>query len=197
MIVIGVTGKYCAGKSTVSEILGEHGYVQIDVDRLGHESLQSERDRVVKAFGAQIRAPDGSIDRKALGRVVFADTAKLRKLESIIHPVMVERTAERVKQIRETSMSAPGVVINAAILFRMKLDALCDLVIYVHAPLLSTWRRARERDGASILQVIRRLRAQVDVEPQHSRSDADIHRVENDGNREKLRARLMRFVPLP
>lgn len=200
MIVIGVTGKYCAGKSTVSEILAEHGYLQIDVDRIGHEALQSERDRVVEAFGPQICAPDGSIDRKALGRIVFGDARKLRQLESIIHPAMVDRTAHVVRQVREageSNPSVPGAVINAAVLFRMKLDSLCDLVISVHAPFLSTWRRARERDGASIVEVIRRLRAQRDVEPQCSRSDADIHRVENDGDREKLRARLTRLVPLP
>ena len=200
MIVIGVTGKYCAGKSTVSELLAEHGYRPIDVDRIGHEALQSERDRIVEAFGSHICAADGTVDRKALGRVVFGDTAKLRKLESIIHPAMVDRTTHLVRMVREERAldpSVPGAVINAAILFRMKLDSLCDIVLLVRAPFLVTWRRARERDGASVLDVVRRLRAQRDVEPQRSRSDADIHSVENDGDREKLRARLTRVVPLP
>jgi dephospho-CoA kinase len=197
LIVVGVTGKYCAGKSTVAEILAEHGYIQVDVDRVGHEALVSERERVVTAFGQQICGKDGTIDRKALGRIVFAEAAKLQQLEAIIHPAMVERTAERVRQIRESNTSAPGVVINAAILFRMRLDTLCDLVIYVYAPFLSTWRRARERDGASIIEVVRRLRAQRDVEPQQFRSDTDVQKVENDGDREKLRAKLIRFVPMP
>ena len=197
MIVVGVTGKYCAGKSTVTTLLSEHGYVEIDVDGLGHEALDHERDRVVEAFGAGVRAEDGSVDRKALGRLVFADHAALRRLESIRHPRMVERTAARVDEIRRQADAPPGVVINAAILFRMELHPLCDLVLYVTAPFLRIVRRARERDGASLREVVRRLRSQRDVDPQHSRPRADIHNVENDGDREKLRSQLARLLPLP
>ena len=208
MIVVGVTGKYCAGKNTVTEILAEHGYAVIDEDRVGHEVLAIERDRIVGAFGDAICASDGSIDRRALGRIVFSDAHELRRLEAVMHPVMVDLTARRVASIRESAARAassrdvgqyspPGVVINAAILFRMGLHALCDIVVLVRAPFRETRRRARARDGASLLQVVRRLSAQRDVAPQHSRMDADIHSVENDGDREKLRARLSRILPLP
>lgn len=200
MIVVGVTGKYCAGKSTVGEILEEHGYVQIEVDRLGHEALLAERDRVADAFGETVLDENGGVDRRALADVVFSDDAALRRLESIVHPRMVEMTAERVRGIRAAGggVGAPvGVVINAAILFRMRLHPLCDTVLYVTAPFLTIWRRARARDGASLVQVVKRLRSQRDVAPQYSTPDADIHSVENDGDREKLRRQIARLLPLP
>ena len=199
MIVVGVTGKYCTGKSTVSDLLAEHGYVQIDVDRLGHEALARERDRVIAAFGESIRGNDGSVDRKQLGRLVFANEEKLRELESILHPAMVAMAADRVAEIRDlTGEQAPaGVVINAAILLRMGLDRLCDLVLFVTAPFLTIWRRARERDDATLAQVVHRLRSQRDVDPQHSSAGAETHSVENHGDRERLRRELARLLPLP
>ena len=207
MIVVGVTGKYCVGKSTVGEILEEHGYVQIEVDRLGHEALLAERDRVVEAFGEAVLDEEGGVDRRVLGDLVFSDDAALRRLESIVHPRMVEMTAARVRGIRgdgggagdaRDRADAPvGVVINAAILFRMRLHPLCDTVLYVTAPFFTIWRRARARDGASLVQVVKRLRSQRDVAPQYSTPDADIHSVENDGDREKLRRQIARLLPLP
>lgn len=212
MIVVGVTGKYCAGKSTVGELLAEHGYEQIDVDRLGHEALERERDQVVGAFGREVVSEDGRVDRKALARIVFSDEKRLRRLERIVHPAMVEMTAERVRALRDgvsgsddrirgcderAAAVPPGVVINAAVLFRMKLHPLCDTVLYVTAPFFTIWRRARKRDGASLIQVIKRLRSQRDVDPQFLHPDADIYSVENDGDREKLRSQLARLLPLP
>ncbi|MFW5742595.1 MAG: dephospho-CoA kinase [Spirochaetota bacterium] len=211
MIVVGVTGKYCAGKSTVGEILEEHGYIQIEVDRLGHEALLAERDRVADEFGDRVLDEKGGVDRRALADVVFSDDAALRRLESILHPRMVEMTAARVRELRGDDEggggaggpnraggdSRVGVVINAAILFRMRLHPLCDTVLYVTAPFFTIWRRARSRDGASLVQVVKRLRSQRDVAPQYSTPDADIHSVENDGDREKLRRQIARLLPLP
>jgi len=197
LIVVGVTGKYCAGKSTAGEILEEHGYAQIEVDRLGHDALAAERDRVAEAFGQGVLGADGGVDRRALARVVFSDDAALRRLESILHPRMVEMTAARVRELAAEDATRPGVVINAAILFRMGLDELCDTVLYVTAPFFTIWRRARSRDGASIVRVVKRLRSQRDVAPQFSTPDADIHSVENDGDREKLRRQIARLLPLP
>ena len=200
MIVVGVAGKYCTGKSTVSDLLAEHGYAVIDVDRTGHEALAREAEAVVEAFGDEVRQADGSVDRRTLGRIVFADEQKLRRLESIVHPAMVEMVADEVERIRagvDRRPVPPGIVINAAILFRMKLHPLCDEIVYVTAPFLQIVRRARERDGAGLLEVIRRLRSQRDVDPQFSAPNADTHSVENDGDREHLRSQLEQFLPLP
>ncbi len=206
MIVVGVTGKYCAGKSTVSEILAEAGYVTIDVDSLGHEALTHQRDLVVAAFGDEVlEAPqsDGAsevdtqspIDRKALGRIVFSDPDALRRLERIVHPTMVAMTEEQIADVKTKAPESVGVVVNAAILQRMGLGRLCDLIVFVTAPFFQILQRAKARDGAGLLQVVRRLKSQKDVGSQFSPSNADIYSVENDGDRERLRTQLARFLP--
>ena len=196
MIVVGVTGKYCSGKNTVTELLVERGYLEIDVDRVGHDALLSEEARVIDEFGAAVRGDDGRIDRKALGGIVFDDRAALARLEAIVHPVMVADVRERIDAVRSAAEPPPGVVINAAILVRMRLDELCDTVIYVRSPFLTRLRRARERDGARLRDVLKRLRSQRDVDPQHSKSHADIQSVQNDDDRKRLLSQLEGFLPI-
>lgn len=196
MIVVGVTGKYCSGKNTVTGLLVDRGFVEIDVDRVGHDALATEGRRVIDEFGPSVRGDDGRIDRKALGRIVFGDRAALARLEAILHPVMVAAVHARIQTLRSAADPPPGVVINAAILLRMRLDALCDTVVFVRAPFLARLRRARARDGAGLIDVLRRLRAQSDVAPQHSRSCADIHSVENDDDRKRLLSQLESFLPI-
>jgi dephospho-CoA kinase len=188
--VIGVTGKYCAGKDTAVRFLVESGYVEINVDRVGHDALRSERERIIGHFGDEVRGPSGEIDRSALGRIAFGSPLRLRELESIVHPVMVEEVRSRIDAARQQGAPPAGLVINAAILFRMGLDRLCDVVVYVHAPLLIRYRRARARDGVTLRRFIHRLRSQRDVSPQFSSPDADVLTVKNSGDEERLRAKL-------
>lgn len=194
MTVVGVTGRYCSGKDTVTQILVESGFTEIDVDKLGHLALESQKRRVIDRFGSEILLESGAIDRKALGAIVFADSSALRDLEAILHPEMVAAVETQIENRNETSR---GFVINAAILIRMGLDRLCDTVLYVTASFLTRFRRARQRDHAGLIAVIRRLAAQRDVQPQHSASNADIQRVENDGSREQLRTKLRGLNLLP
>lgn len=194
MTVVGVTGRYCSGKDTVTQILVESGFAEIDVDKLGHLALKSQKSRVIHRFGSDILLESGAIDRKALGAIVFSDSSALQDLEAILHPEMVAAVETELGRRNKTSR---GCVINAAILFRMGLDRLCDTVLYVSAPFLTRFRRARQRDRAGLIAVVRRLAAQRDVQPQHSASNADIQRVENDGSREQLRTKLQGLHLLP
>ncbi len=189
-MVVGVAGKYCSGKSTVAELLENSGFVHIDVDKLGHDALARRKGEVVERFGRDILDPDtGEIDRRRLGHLVFADSSRLRSLESILHPEMREMT-------RKTIADHPGrdVVINAAILFPMGLDELCDGVLWVTAPLLRRLCRARARDRHSVGRLIRRFRAQRALSPQQSRHAVDIVTVHNASNKESLRRRVLEGV---
>ena len=197
MIVVGITGKYCAGKNTAAELLGGAGYEGIDVDTLGHEALRRERERIIDRFGPELAVGDAEIDRRRLGDIVFSDSGALRDLESIVHPAMVAAVEQRIAGFRALQPEPTGVAVNAAVLFRMDLTRLCDLVLYIHAPFWVRYRRARERDSASFLQVVRRLASQRDVAPQFSGLNADIHSVRNDGSREQLRFKLKALLPLP
>lgn len=164
-MVLGLTGKYCAGKDAVAEILGRRGFMIIDVDAVGHEVLHERRDEVVAAFGASIERSDGAIDRGALAAIVFADRAALARLQAIVHPAMAERVRARVKE--ETGRGA-DVVINAAVLHRMGLDRICDAVVFVQARAWRRLARALRRDGLALRQAFRRMASQRDLVPRRN-----------------------------
>lgn len=188
-MVAGVTGKYCSGKSTLSAILtDEYEFLEIDVDKLGHRALEAKSDEITAAFGTDVAAgpgvsasQSGRIDRRKLGDIVFSDPHALKRLESIVHPVM---RAEVVRFL--DSHQGKDIVINAAVLFTMRLEELCDLVIVVDAPLIARVRRARRRDSLSIGQVFRRFAGQRKMRLQSAADGVDIYTVYNDGDRAAL-----------
>jgi dephospho-CoA kinase len=156
-MVLGLTGSYCAGKDAVARILERKGFRVLDVDRIGHEVLEERRDEVAAAFSAGVRRADGSIDRRALGRLVFADPPALARLEAIVHPAMADR-------VRALAAGAAGegrdVAVNAAILRHMGLDRLCDAVLEVRASFLRRFLRGLRRDRLGSVQVLRRMLSQ-------------------------------------
>jgi dephospho-CoA kinase len=176
-MVVGIAGKYCAGKSTVSTLLAEHGYEVIDVDALGHEALERKQAEIIARFGPSILGQDGGIDRRRLGRIVFADAESKAALETIVHPEMKEMTRERLRNIEPHPAA-----INAAILFEMGLDELCDVVLWVTAPFLKRLLRAAKRDKLPLLQLLSRFRAQRRMGPQSSRENVDIEIVRNSSD---------------
>ncbi len=97
--IIGLTGNIATGKSLVGRMLGELGATVIDADALVHELQRkgtSTYDAIVTAFGPDVLDRDGEIDRKALGAIVFADSAKLRVLEAIVHPAVALESQKRI-----------------------------------------------------------------------------------------------------
>lgn len=155
-MVLGISGTYCSGKSEVGGILkNKYGFEEVDVDSVGHEALGRRRDEVAAAFGDRILSEDGEVDRRTLGSVVFADGEKLARLESILHPEMVQVVSERVP--REEGRRT---LINAALLVHMGLDRLCDSVLRVDAPVIVRMLRARRRDRLGWKDITARIRRQ-------------------------------------
>jgi dephospho-CoA kinase len=126
---IGLTGPIGCGKSTVADWLGELGAIVIDADLVAREVTpvgSPELAAVVAAFGPGVLRTDGSLDRLALGRLVFADPAALARLESIIHPAVRPRILALIADADR--LGAPAVVIEAIKLVEGGLAALCDEV---------------------------------------------------------------------
>ncbi len=188
-MIIGVTGKYCAGKNEVGRILKNKGMYQIDVDTLGHEVLEKEKEQIICRFGRQVLTPDGVVDRRSLGEIVFKDRNALNDLEEILHPGMVKRTEELIREHREG-----GGVVNAAVLFKMGLHRLCDRVFWVQAPLILRIRRGRKRDGLSYPAIIRRIWTQKALNPNKWKDVVDIYRVDNLGSPSRLEKTVMSLL---
>lgn len=148
-IVICVTGKIGSGKSTASEILAEIlGGKIIDVDKVGHKALEKEEviERLREIFGENI-IKNGKVDRKALGGIVFSDEELLKKLESILHPIMVKMVEEEVKNSEKT------IIIDCALLKRMKLDRMCDFIITMK----SSYKTSKNRKPQISEEVFRKI----------------------------------------
>jgi len=159
--IIGLTGQYCAGKNAYANLFLAKGYPMVEVDTLGHEALSAAKEEIVAAFGKEVLTVDGTIDRKRLGSIVFADSHKLAVLESITHPRMVAACVRMLDQWEKEGCQAA--ILNAALLHRMKLDVLCDYICFIEAPLCTRYKRAVARDHATLKGFTQKLRAQRDI----------------------------------
>jgi dephospho-CoA kinase len=161
-IRIGLIGPIGCGKSTVAAQLGGYGLEIVDADVVAREVVEPGTDTlrsVIAEFGDGVVQADGSLDRAALGRVVFADPDALRRLERIVHPAVRPKILERV--LAADADGAPGVVIEAIKLVEGGLSTLCDEVWLV----VCDTDRQRERLAARGLDdatAAQRIEAQAD-----------------------------------
>lgn len=184
MRVIGLTGGIASGKSLVTNQLAERGAIVIDADKLGHETYRRGTETyraVVEAFGPDIVAGDGEIDRKALGAKVFGDPEARRRLEAIVWPGIRRLAEERLAGLRQ--QGAGVVVLEAAVLLEADWVDLVDEVWVVATAPETARRRLMERNGLSSEEAAARLAAQLSNEERRRRADLVI---ENDGTIEEL-----------
>jgi dephospho-CoA kinase len=173
--LIGLTGTYCAGKNYIASILESRGIPVLDVDKLGHRAIETEQETIAGRFGTGILGADGSVDRRALGRLVFGRPQELAALQDIIHPTVNRRTGEWIE-----AQQGPC-VINAALLHYSVVFTCLDCIILVEAPAWVRLLRARKRDKLPFLQLLRRFGSQKEFTSQYLNQKADIYRVENRG----------------
>jgi len=174
--IIGLTGSYCAGKNHVASILERSFIPVLDVDKLGHKAIETEKERLLERFGNDILSQDGSmsIDRKRLGNKVFGRQEELQALEEIIHPVANRETLAWIN-----AQGEPACVINAALLHRSSAFGMLDAVIIVEAPFFVRLLRARKRDRLPWTALLKRFKSQRKFKAQLFKEFADIYKVEN------------------
>ena len=189
MLTVGLTGGIGSGKSTVAKMLAELGAPSFDADKVGHDIYSpggpAYKD-VIAAFGDGVVASDGTIDRKKLGPIVFADPAQLKRLESIVHPRMFERMREMVAQMRAQGVTAP-IVIEAAILIEAKWQPLFDEIWLVMAPRERVIERVELERGLKREQTEARIKAQLSDDERRKHASLVI---DNSGTIEDLRAKV-------
>ncbi|WP_306369158.1 dephospho-CoA kinase [Nocardiopsis sp. CC223A] len=188
MLKVGLTGGIGSGKSAVSAELAGYGAVVIDADAIAREVVEPGTPglaAVVEEFGEGVLAPDGGLDRARLGEIVFADEAKLARLNAIVHPLVGERSAELMA--RAEADGAPVVVYDVPLLVENGLESLYDVVVVVDTPDEERVRRVSETRGMDPEQVRARIRAQADRETRLAAADLV---VDNSGSRERLTERV-------
>ena len=162
MKIIGLTGGIGSGKSTVARFLAELGAVILDADAVGHEALKSNskvQEQVMAAFGRDIIAASGEIDRKKLGEVVFNSPEARAELNRIMHPPMCNTVKTRFKEYRRQGVAV--VALEAPLLVEAGWTPLVDEVWVTAAPEATVIRRLRERTGLSEAESQARIQAQL------------------------------------
>ncbi len=162
MKVIGLTGGIGSGKSTVSLFLAELGAVILNADEVGHEAFRLDTEiwrEVVAAFGRQIVAPDGNIDRKKLGETVFGNPESLSRLNQIMHPRMYNMVKARLKEYRQQGTRVA--VLEAPLLLEAGWTPLVDEVWVTTAPEATVLKRLEERTELSQAESLTRIHSQL------------------------------------
>lgn len=183
---VGLTGGIASGKSTVSALLAELGAVVIDADLLAREVVAPGTDglaEVVETFGADVLAADGSLDRPALGAVVFADPDRRRALEAIVHPRVRELGA-----LREAEAGPDDVVVHdIPLLVETGQAGQFDAVVVVDVPEDLQLTRLTELRGLTAEEARSRIEAQA---TRAERLAVATHVIDNSGDLDQLRHRV-------
>ena len=186
MKIIGLTGGIACGKSTVSTELRAHGAAIIDADALAHELSQPRQpiyNAYVECFGREIVAADGTLDRAAVARRVFADPAVRAEVEAIAHPIIRRAAEERLRAARDENKRAA--VLDVPLLFEAGWDALADETWVVALPREEQLARLLARDKAMDAGEARaRIAAQMPLAEKCARADVVI---DNSGTVEEIR----------
>jgi len=173
MLKVGLTGSIAVGKSFVLDILRELGARTIDADAVAREVVEpgtAGLKAVVDEFGAEILKPDGSLNRAALGSIVFADEVKRQKLNSILHPFIIARQDESMGQWQKETPNAIAVV-DAALMIESGGYKRFDKLIVVHCQTQVQLERLMKRDNISREEAERRITAQMPQEEKKKHAD--------------------------
>ena len=183
---VGLTGGVASGKSSVAAVLAELGAVLIDADKLAREVVAPGTDglrRVVEEFGPGVLTDDGSLDRPALGAVVFGDEPARRRLEAIIHPLVRARAHE----LEATAPDGAVVVHDIPLLVETGQADRFDAVLVVDVPVPTQIARMVEQRGMTPEAAAARVAAQATRE---QRLAAATYVIDNTGTLEDLRERV-------
>jgi dephospho-CoA kinase len=179
MLRVGLTGGIATGKTTVVAMLRELGCRVLEADKIAHQVIEpggAAYDEVVREFGRSILTPDGLVDRKKLGAIVFAEPPRLARLNAIVHPPVLEEQMRQLAAIENADAHAIAVV-EAALLIEAGFDRKLDYLVV-------TWCTPEQQlvrltapglgRGLTVEQARQRIAAQMPVEEKRKRADAVI-----------------------
>lgn len=190
--VIGLTGPMCAGKNQAGFFFQKKGFYVVDADQTARTALLQIQEKVIDTFyleaknnKLELRNPDGSINRKSLGELLFHNKKLLAIHEQLIYPQINQLLKDEIETHPDI-----GVVINAALLHKTPVLYQCDFVVFIHSPYLLRFIRAKKRDSLSFRHIYARFSTQRHLFAQYISKNVDIQRVLNGKSIKALEKRL-------
>ena len=193
-IIVGITGGIACGKTTVSELLAEKGAIPINADEIGHQLLKADSpviEELTEAFGEDILDASGDVSRKKLGAIVFKDKIARERLNSLLHPLIIQRSRAQARQ-RVTEDPTCVVLLDAPLLIEAGAYDTVDLIVVVTASPETQLRRTLARSIAqgrplTETEVQARIEAQMPVSEKVKYADVVI---ENEGTLDALQRQI-------
>ncbi|MGE0529263.1 MAG: dephospho-CoA kinase [Bdellovibrionales bacterium] len=175
MLWVGVTGSMGSGKSTVADLLRQRGYPVLDADAVAREVIAPGTPgeaAVFRTFGESVRNLDGTLDRRALGRIVFSDPDRLSQLERLIHPFVRQEIATARRRLEAQGYTAA--FYDVPLLFEKKMENQFDHIIVVSAAPEVRRKRLKARSGLTDEEITTRWSQQMSPEEKESRASVVI-----------------------
>lgn len=165
MILVGLTGGVACGKSSVARLFQDCGAILIDADMLARMVVERGKPAlkdITRAFGKKTLQPDGTLNRPALGKIVFGSPAKLKKLNAIVHPRVAREQTKLTRSI-ETQEPQTVVIYDAPVLIEAGAHKRMDKIIVVSADEKTQIKRLRNRNHLSNTEALRRIKSQMSL----------------------------------
>ena len=182
-MIICITGPMAAGKNYISSKYEEDGWISIDADKLVHSAINECAEKILSKFSSEaekrnieLKNEDGTLNRRALGKLLFADKKLLAKQEEIVYPVIIEKTEKIIAE-----NSGKNIILNATLLFKTpKLLNHCEKILFVTAPLLTRFIRAKKRDNLPAAQILKRFWLQRNLLKEYKKTGVGVEIVKNN-----------------
>ena len=189
-MIIGITGGIASGKTAVSDYVKKMGYPVIDADELSREIMEPGSpvlNEVRKTFGKAVFQADGSLDRQALGRLVFSDRAARQQLDAITHPAIGRLAQQRFSEHRDDAL----VFFVVPLLYESGMDQYCDSVWLVHVDDALREKRLMARDNIDEAYARQKMASQMtEMERLSHRPEV----IRNDGDLEQLHKQVQALI---
>jgi dephospho-CoA kinase len=189
-IRVGLTGGLACGKSTVCQLFQALGIHIIDADYIAKQLVRREQvtlKKIVKVFGQTILYPNGELNRKRLGHIVFKQTKKLHQLEAILHP-QIKRTIQQ--KIQDEADKNHYLIVDVPLLIEQNYSALFDQILVIDCEPKQQVIRAQQRDRRSVSQIQAMINLQVSRQERLAIAD---NVLDNTGSLDKLRRQVKQY----
>lgn len=185
--VLCLTGKMAGGKNFVSSVFEECGCIAIDFDKEVHAVIEEHSLQIAQVFepeakarGIELFLPDGKLNRRAIGQLVFSDPVLLARQENIVFPALTESIQKKIIYIEENNPNIPAIIFNATVLYKTPdLLQLCTKIIFVKAGILKRFFRAKKRDHLSTKRILDRFAVQRSLLREYQKSGKQIVFIKN------------------
>ena len=188
--ILGLTGGIACGKSTISAYLKEFGLPVIDADECSRAVVEKGSiglGKLTEIFGNKILENDGTLNRKALGQIVFSDSEQLSLLNSVMEPLIREEISRRLNQENNADL----VVLDAPLLIEQHYDKICDFIMTIDVPKKIQLERLIERDNLSEDEAKSRIESQLSSRERNGFADVVI---DSSGTVEQTRKQVIKWL---